>query len=648
MTRIARPAVVCAPLTDDLLFLSRVERANLRRSSMGPARRHWQAVAWLRERAGVFLRRGAIVVVLLVAAAGLTVSTAPAASADIFSFNGSCKRDPHNPTKASDGFGLWVWDSHEAPPDTRWLQYRTAGTYWETYWLDCMDKKIIGNFVANYIFNMSKMISSMEIMLFERTFDGGLLNIFLDADQNVGGTTTTLDDMIAHLQLDFFLQLFSLAVLIGALVVAFRFLFKRESGAKLLGRFAAMILVAGFGFAYGGTPGGSGPNASMIVKTVNDWTNQITMVTLTAFIGSDCERPELLSRKDTPSGAQPVLPMDCVSEQLYDFLIFRPWAVGELGSYESAPRKADNSPGDPTTEELLASRILRQQAYSINEIIHNVDHPKNYENVFMDKFHLACHLHSDLASKAGKLCDREDMRSKVMGVSEWDLIDRTDSWAEIKADNYELWVNWSGGAPDNRLAAASFALVAALSIGLVLSFIALGYLFLQFATVIFALLGPVFFLFGLIRLQVLLRYLELFAGVFIKRIFIGVFVGLLIGLNSILLRAPISWTVKLVIMSTISVFGLVYRKAVAQAFSLNLGGGEVVHKDGEFASSGGARAIAGALGSRRSGGSALGGAFYGAARGAMPGAGQVYDTAMSRNVNARRPGSRTSRRRLPG
>lgn len=659
MSPIRRPAVICPPTADDAAFLRRVERVSLRQGTRRA--RYLGGVGWLRRRLGILSRRVALLMALLAASAGLAIASAPPASADITEPNTWCERDSHNPQLATRKYWRDAAEADAyvdpATPATRWAQYGAAGTYWETYWLDCFDRRHVTNMAANQVFDLSKSLSVLTITIFESSFNGDLIGIFVNDEQGVAGSGATLNQLIDQLQVAFFLQLFSLAVLIGALVIAFRFLVKRDGGSALLGRFAAMVLVAGLGFFYGGTPGGNGPNAAAVVKTVSGWANQIAAVTLLAFSSEDCENPALLNA-GVPAAERDDMPTQCVAQYFYDTLIFEPWAIGELGEYEVPPRKEDGSAGDRTPSQLLAERIHIQQAYSFYEIEQNKNddgtpNQQHYrlerDEYYTDEMCTKTDEYEDvdnLATYTGKLCDRETMRRKVVGIADDEFDNYGDPWSAITASNQTLWEVWSGGTPGVRWNMAMMAMLASIFSAFLLGSASVAYLFLQFAVVLFAIVAPVFFLFGLIRLQILLRYLELFANVFVKQIMLGVAVGLCVGLWLVTLSTSIHWMLRLIILFVFTLFGLIYRKPFTQAVSFNFGGGDIIHKDGEIASSAATRAVAGAMGSRRSGGNALGGAIYGVGRGAMPGAGQVYDTAMSRNVNARPRGSRTRRSRV--
>ncbi len=76
---------------------------------------------------------------------------------------------------------------------------------------------------------------------------------------------------------------------------------------------------------------------------------------------------------------------------------------------------------------------------------------------------------------------------------------------------------WSGGQANERIKLGLIALIASLSFGVLLIIIAITYLVLELATVVFALAAPIFFLIGLVPVygfKIFLRWVEAFLGAF--------------------------------------------------------------------------------------------------------------------------------------
>ena len=495
------------------------------------------------------------------------------------------------------------------------------------------------NEIANAVFEDTKNFAVLAILIFMWTFKGDLLNVFLDANDTVAGGGATLDQMIRQVHVDVYLQLSAVAVLIGAIVLAWRWLFSRASASDILGKVGAMVLVAGFALFYGGAPGGGGPHAAGLLKTANDWTNEITAVVLSAFAGNDCETPSLRQGNGDDYGestgartARRDLALDCAAEALYEVTIYTPWAVGELGKYEREPRGPDGRRATKSETEVLSERILKQQAYSFADLEHDGADAAHYRDGRRDRDAMDQDICTgggpdakDPATFTGKLCDRSKMRQDAFGADDDQFKEAKWSWSRVVPGKQPMyWENWSGGHANDRFGIALLSLIGSSSIALIIIIVSLAYLMLEIATVMFALMAPVAFLVGLIPgfgTRVLLRWLELLLGTFIKRIVLGLFVGLLMALYSVVLTTQMQWLMKLLLVCMIAAIGLMYRKRFTEAFSFNFSGNTAFHEDGEAAGKvkdTAASAAGGALGAKAAGGSALAGARAGAVRGMAP------------------------------
>jgi hypothetical protein len=660
MNRNRAPVLVRRLDGADTAFLRGVARAERRRTRTGVTGWLLRRGARAGTRSGLWLRRVATLALLLVAAGGLVAGASPA-SADLLEPNTWCSRKWFAPDRADEGLVGELLKAEYAdrrgrgdPPSTKWAQYGTAGTDWSTYWMDCLDYRRVVNEAANAVFGIARELSAIAIALFMWTFKGELLDVFLAKDDRVAGSRATLDNFIQQAHFHVYLQLFAVATLIGATVLAWRWLFSRASASDVLGKFGWMVLVAGLATVYGGVPGGPGPQAATILKTVNDWTNDITAVVLAAFATIDCETPGL--RTSGQDSAEQSLrhrdmALECAAENMYEVMIYTPWAIGMIGKYDRAPRSADGKRGQPTEDQLLAVRILKQKAYSFNDITANGNDPNAYTDARGRNGRMKVDICTGIPEAerppntyTGKSCDRATMRQRVFGVLDDQLTPAEKEWGEVRATgNQNYWEHWSGGKADNRFNVAVLALIGSTSIALIIIFVSFAYLTLQIGTIMFALMAPVAFLLGLIPgfgVRVFLRWLELLLGTFIKRIVLGLFVGLLVALYNVVLTIAMPWLMKLILVCTIAMFGLIYRKRFTDAFALNLSGSDAFHRDGDLAGrvkDAGTAAIGGTIASRQMGQRGITGAFYGAARASAPSAlREAYDIRISNLRNRQR------------
>ncbi|WP_163573506.1 hypothetical protein [Fodinicola feengrottensis] len=108
---------------------------------------------------------------------------------------------------------------------------------------------------------------------------------------------------------------------------------------------------------------------------------------------------------------------------------------------------------------------------------------------------------------------------------------------------------------------------------------------MEISSIMFAMLALPAALFGLIPgfgMRVFLRWAELLLGSFAKRIVLGLFAGLVIGLYQALLNANgVPWTIKILFITLVAAFGLLYRKRFAEAFTFNFSGSRSFYEHGE-------------------------------------------------------------------
>ncbi len=446
------------------------------------------------------------------------------------------------------------FESYNTDAGTTWSRYGAAGTTWNTYFLDCLSAGNIANFAANAVFDFAKLVSVLAIVIFQQTFNSGLLNIFL------GGDPPPVQQIIDSLNLQIYANLAALAIVIGALILAYRAILRGFGMADFLSKFLVMVAVSAFAVLFF-------HNAIPWIRWGNQQVNDITNSVMTALRGSECTNAE-----GKPIQLKPV---DCTAESVYNTLVYIPWANGEVGSLSST-----NGQGNTADDKRkLAARILDQQAFTWADV-KGVDTGAGAA------------ADSGLIDKAkAKVADRDKMVK-----DDWGLVIRDDkgdnkgkdtpfnpegtegySLAHPTKQSETVWSMWSGGKGGERFGIAVLAVVGSWAFGGMLIAIAFTYLVLQIATVLFALVAPLAFLVGLVPvygMRVFLRWMELFLGTFIKRIAMAVFVALLLTLYQVILGAEgVPWWLQMVLILAIAGGGASYRKKLTSLSTLGFGGG---------------------------------------------------------------------------
>ncbi|GAA1668851.1 hypothetical protein GCM10009765_17900 [Fodinicola feengrottensis] len=436
-----------------------------------------------------------------------------------------------------------------------WGQYGAAGTYWTTYQLDCTDfvGQIFNN-VSNQVFQFAKIISVVTINVFQVTFTGDILRYFLASN---GGAPSLLDQVIAQTHATIYSSLFAVAVLIAAIVMLWRFLFGKLPASTFWGKFIQMVLVAGLA-----TFISVGANFSGMLNWVNDQTVTISSTMISAFSSPDCvSDPRNWAGTTTATDSTRVSAVGCAADALYRATVFSPWVIGELGTYD----------------ETVGGRILHQQAYSYPDINNNKKDPTLYTS--------GGGSGTNLSSFKDKKDDRDSMLTSVFGVNSLERLN-VISYSDITANkDAGYWQYYSGGQAGGRFLIALLALFASIMVGIIILAISVSYLLLEISSIMFAMLALPAALFGLIPgfgMRVFLRWAELLLGSFAKRIVLGLFAGLVIGLYQALLNANgVPWTIKILFITLVAAFGLLYRKRFAEAFTFNFSGSRSFYEHGE-------------------------------------------------------------------
>ncbi|WP_163508612.1 hypothetical protein [Fodinicola acaciae] len=569
-------------LTDaDQAFLDSVTRARRRSALWGPfgllyrCRRTFRRL-WRRTIATLLL---ALVIV------GVGISgMQPAAAIDPPNpANLTCPRGPFAPERADQGLMALIGSfatgqqgklsgtpptdeiaqaavkaAADAPKGSIWAQYGSAGTYWTTYGLDCTDleNKIL-NVVANQVFQLAKTMSVLTIGIFQLTFTGDILSYFLDSN---GASPSLVDQVIAQTHATVYSALSAVAILIAAIVMLWRFLFGRLPASTFWGKFIQMALIAGLAaFISAGT------NFTGMLNWLNDQTVTISSTMMSAFSSADCiSGPPATGRatEATEKEAEALRKkaVICAADSLYRATVYSPWVIGELGSYDDG----------------VGQRILHQQAYSYTDIVNN----KGKNNLYARDGGKG----TNLSSYDDKHADRKAMVG-TWGVSALEQLNATN-YSDITAANQPgYWQYYSGGQSGGRFLLALLALFACLMVGIIILAISVSYLLLEISSIMFAMLALPAALFGLIPgfgMRVFLRWVELLLGSFAKRIVLGLFAGLVIGLYQALLNVnAVPWVIKILFITLVAGFGLLYRKRFAEAFTFNFSGTRSFYEHGE-------------------------------------------------------------------
>lgn len=450
---------------------------------------------------------------------------------------------------------------------TLWGSYGAAGTDWQSYFLDCLSFSHVTDSAAGMIFAFSKVISLTTILTFQQTFSGSLLNVF------IGDGNSILNQVVSDLHTKIYIPYIALAIVIGGVVLAWRGLIKGTGLADVLSKFFIMVAVSGTAAYYFADP-------ATILKSFNDNTNQVTQIVMKALISQDdCLSPSYddVSNKNkdypttaSPSGkdGKPANPIDCVSDGLYRDWIFIPWATGAIGSL----RDSDNTdPRHLDKYEGIAYKLLWSQAFTWSEAAKSEGERNSLKQ---DKEYWRTNFLVKNNWQA-KLVERDD-NGKETGRHELDPTgkDKSAQFDDVQTNDMARWQLFAGDKPGERFKVALLALLASLIFGVLFQIIAISYLVLELVTVIMAMTAPIFFLLGLVPvvgLKILLRWLEIFLGAFVKRVVMACFIGILLAFYRVIEGLQgVPWWLQMLLVVALLLGGIAYRKRFTQLGNINL------------------------------------------------------------------------------
>ncbi|MGH3545255.1 MAG: hypothetical protein ACRDPW_04960, partial [Mycobacteriales bacterium] len=403
-----------------------------------------------------------------------------------------------------------------------------------------------------------------------------LLNIFLE------GNPPPVQAIIDSLEAEIYVNLAALAIVIGAVVMAYRAIIKGFGLADFLSRFVAMVVVSGLAVVFFN-------NVIPWIKWGNERVNEVTCTTVTALrndpAGGNCD----------PNQGSTIV--DDTAESIYNVLVFTPWANGMVGSLSST-----NGEGDTAEQKkALALQMLDQQAFTWSQVKGAdedlIGRDVDTGGIGLNPFN---GVNEALLAKAKeKVADRDKMVKEDWGAKLQPEVeddgdpntplpepgpleefnpDGAEEYSRVVMTNkgQTVWEMWSGGKAGERFAIAVMAVIAAFSFGGMLISITMAYLVLQIATVMFALVAPLAFLVALVPvygMKVFLQWGELFLSTFIKRVAMAIFVALVLVLYELILDTDgVPWLLQMVLILAIASGAASYRKKLTSLSTLGFTG----------------------------------------------------------------------------
>lgn len=459
--------------------------------------------------------------------------------------------------------------------------YGDSGLNWTYYNVGCDFPAMIGNYFANIVFDLPKLLGSITFRLFAASVDSsnfnGVVNsihTFIAGGQGITGLVKAI-----------YTRWLPVMLLLAALWLVWAGVVRRQATQTLQGMLwivASMTFALTF-FAY----------STQVAKWGNHAVDQL---------GSDAFNS--LSASQDTSGSY----ANAAANELYSELLLTPWAQGQFGL---APDAIPTGKSGPVTVKGIQG-----------------EPPYNGHGWNADRLPPAV-AYLD-ASVIG--ADQADFANQKQGDS--DGTDDSYEWDRVQLavqDDPSVYTTWQGRDWGSRVAIAFLALVACLVVIPLVVVVAVASLAYMFAMIVLIVLSPLVLLAGVhpgLGRNVALRWAEMLIATVAKRILLAVMLAVTMALYGVIFDAPsIGWFLKILFCAALGIAALMYRRPFLETFGVvNLGGGSGGHL-GQYENHahGGARMLAAAgvgavAGGTTAAGVGLGGRLLAAGRGGMAGA----------------------------
>lgn len=536
--------------------------------------------------------------------------------------------------------------------DTSHTEYEKLGTSGATWSVDygsqddddnaCFPiSKIVGNFLANSLFSISKVLSRLSISTYQWATSPGILSALNEP----------LDEVVHGYWNGLVKYLVGAAILLGVATVLWLAIVRRRFTLGLGGIIWMVVAVAAL-FMFVVKPSGI---ASTMDKSVSDVTNLTFANSANAMEKKDPHLAETYRMIRT----QPNAGQRIASDMLWRVMVFQPWLAGQWGVTDGTPilmttdpQQPDDTPADwyngsrdARYQQLYAQACLLDPAVSVCDQVDSVPNaaameaggrpaPGMLTPLFqVNKYSQAWYMVQNWTCQSADWC--------VGPAGNPDGGDDDDEREVNESNGWQYRGVWSGDKPDQRILASLTGGIAAVFLG--------GIIFLMAAVIItydlmlYMLLFLAQFLL-LIGIQPTWgrRITESLASQLVqnvlKRIMAGLLLSILVIIFGVLQATPLGWAAKSGLMVGVGVAVLILRKPLMDVVGvIRVGQGQTALEGVEDAAAGTVTGRSKRMGNR--GGSTM--RKYG-----KKAVGNVSPTAARRGVLGARVGTEVARERI--
>jgi hypothetical protein len=434
------------------------------------------------------------------------------------SLNGLCNPGPPEPESATSGVDSLI--SPPAPPGkmlaTPYNEYGMSGQYWAPTDLQCSDMtSLIGNDVAGMLFDFAKALDRVTITVYQSAAGEGIL----------GWLQGVTDKLITGLGNAIYFPYVALVVILGAIWLAWQALIRKRATRSIEGTIwmvmacVAAIWLIGRPADFTGVGKGVTDGISVALNTAFAHLPTPGQATCLPVKAND---PQISPVSFAYTSGRTVV--DQNANELWTVLVCKPWLDGEFGT------TAYTANGKPTALSTYGRQLLWAQAIAVNE--------KPTTTLITAK------------------------QASYLGIAR-----------SIQSTNPAVYPLFQGKEWTTRLEIAFLALLAAVVAGVLILLISVTLILLKLGFLLLLIVGPFFLLIGThpgFGRVVAIRWFEMLVGVLLKQAAVALALSVLLYCYALIMGTPdavLSWALKILMITLVTVAVFIYRKPFQHLFS---------------------------------------------------------------------------------
>lgn len=481
----------------------------------------------------------------------------------------------------------------EAINDTAHTDYEklgTAGTLWSVDYgskseaaSSCFPiPKIVGNFLANTIFNIDKVGARLVISTYQWQASGRVLAPLNDP----------LDTVVRSYWTGFVKLFVGLFIAIGVFAVTWQALVKKRVSLGIGSVLWMVVAVAGL-LSFVVKPSGI---ASTMDKTVADVSNFAIGAGNGAVAKNDPHVAATYAAvRNTPNG-----PSRIAADMMWRVMVFQPWLAGQWGDATGAPIYMSTTPAAPNTPAdyyngTTDARYLQlySQACVLDPkvaVCQQIDSQPNAVTLSTGKPQISTSLFGSLTGSGGITVAPAFDAAHRPYAAYWY---RVQNWTcegaayclvgDRKVDYSNGWpyrTVWSGDDPSPRMVASITSGVATIGLGATIGILSAANIAYDLVMYLLLFLGVFFLLLGIQPTwgrKIALGFVSQLLQNGLKRIFTGVIISLLVVLFGVFQASAFGWAARIGLMIGVGAAVLLLRRPMMDTIGVvKIGGGNHV------------------------------------------------------------------------